>query len=87
MHWVRDLAWSPDDTQIASVSDDKSIKIWDAESGQLVKNYNGHEGVIYGVIWANDLKKSWPIKISLCLIISYVLFILIRFIMFLYLMN
>lgn len=57
MHWVRDVAWSPDDTQIASVSDDKCVKVWDIEKGLLVKNINGHDGVIYGVIWANDLNR------------------------------
>jgi len=45
-HWVRDLAWSPDSSQIVSVSDDKTVKVWDLKSVKLVKNYSGHEGVV-----------------------------------------
>ena len=37
------VAWSPDFKQIASGSLDKSIKIWDATSGALVKEIKGYD--------------------------------------------
>ena len=40
------LAWSPDGSIIASASEDRSIMIWDAETGDLVHNLNDHSGCV-----------------------------------------
>ena len=37
---VRSVAWTPDDTKIASGSDDKTIKVWNAQTGQCVSTYS-----------------------------------------------
>ncbi|KAG8923247.1 hypothetical protein FRC02_011273 [Tulasnella sp. 418] len=43
---VQSVAFSPDRTQIASGSDDQTVAIWDAQTGDLVRILEGHtEGV------------------------------------------
>jgi len=38
------VAWSPDGKQIASGSSDKTIKIWDSQSGDCQSTLTGHSG-------------------------------------------
>jgi WD40 repeat protein len=40
--WVRDLAAFPDGKRLASAGDDMVVKIWDVESGKLVRALAGH---------------------------------------------
>jgi WD40 repeat protein len=39
---VRSVAWGPDGKNIASGSDDKTIKVWNAQTGQCVSTLSGH---------------------------------------------
>ena len=39
---VRALAFSPDGALLASASADKTIKIWDASAGRLIRGLEGH---------------------------------------------
>lgn len=41
--WIRGLTQSPDGKLVASVADDMACKLWNAESGDLVKELNGHQ--------------------------------------------
>lgn len=43
--WIRDVDASRDGTLIASVADDMSCKIWDAETGALRHDLRGHEPI------------------------------------------
>jgi WD40 repeat protein len=41
---VRSVAWTPDGKKIASGSNDKTIKVWNAQTGQCVSTH-GHTSV------------------------------------------
>src|SRR5262245_10967574 len=40
--WVRQLAVSPDGTKIASVADDMICRIWNATTGERIRELRGH---------------------------------------------
>jgi WD40 repeat protein len=40
--WVRDLVATPDGACVASVGDDMLVKIWDTDTGRLVRTLAGH---------------------------------------------
>ncbi|GAK56997.1 WD-40 repeat protein [Candidatus Vecturithrix granuli] len=41
---IQDLIFTPDGAQLISVSDDKTIRVWDAESGDLLRTLRGWMG-------------------------------------------
>jgi WD40 repeat protein len=43
------VTWSPDSQTIATGSDDSHIRLWDIESGQLVRTLEGHQGAVLSV--------------------------------------
>ena len=49
---IHRLAWSPDGRMLASLSADTTIRIWDAETGNLCQMLEGHSGLIYDVTWS-----------------------------------
>jgi len=54
--WVMAIAWSDDGKQLVSGSRDKTVKIFDAESGESVTTYPGHGETVLGVAFAPDGK-------------------------------
>jgi len=62
-HWVKAVAWSPDDKRIASGSFDKTVQVWDATNGNHVFTYKGHSDRVKAVAWSPDGKRvassSW----------------------------
>ncbi|XP_065828482.1 protein HIRA-like isoform X2 [Oscarella lobularis] len=49
---VLDLAWSPDDSKLATCSIDNTIRIWDAQNlPDLLATVIGHDGHVKGVTW------------------------------------
>ncbi|MEH2259136.1 nSTAND1 domain-containing NTPase [Nostoc sp.] len=49
---VISVAYSPNGQQLASASDDKTIKIWDVSSGQLLKTLTGHSSEVNNVAYS-----------------------------------
>jgi WD40 repeat protein len=62
--WVRQVVASPDGTLVASVADDMVCKLWDAETGELVREMRGHAektpthftSMLYAVAFSADGK-------------------------------
>jgi WD40 repeat protein len=38
------VAFSPDGRRLLSGSDDQTLRLWDAESGQEIRSFAGHQG-------------------------------------------
>ena len=51
---VRCVAVSPDGSQIASGSEDETIRIWDAEIGRELRSLPGHAGAMMSVMYTPD---------------------------------
>ena len=53
---VNSVAFAPDGKTLASASDDKTVKLWDARSGQNLATLKGHESYVWSVAFAPDGK-------------------------------
>ena len=54
--WIRSVSWSSDRKHIASCSNDKTIRVWDAQSGNCIHTLKGHTAGVYSVTWSPDSK-------------------------------
>ncbi|KAF2627610.1 hypothetical protein BU25DRAFT_439998 [Macroventuria anomochaeta] len=54
---VRSVAFSHDSTKLASASDDKTVKIWDASSGACLQTLKGHTDWVRSVAFSHDSTK------------------------------
>ncbi|HUI58370.1 MAG TPA: hypothetical protein VLY04_25530 [Bryobacteraceae bacterium] len=48
---LSDIAFSPDGTRLATATEDKDVKIWDALSGNLLITLSGHTDTVYAVVF------------------------------------
>jgi WD40 repeat protein/class 3 adenylate cyclase/GTPase SAR1 family protein len=56
--WIGRIAWSPDGKMLASPSADKTIRLWDAKTGECIRVLDGHKGAVNSVafdVWGNAL--------------------------------
>jgi WD40 repeat protein len=51
---IRGLAFSQDDTRIASASEDRVVRTWDARNGKALETFRGHSGPVFGVSFSPD---------------------------------
>jgi WD40 repeat protein len=51
---VNGCAFSPDGRLIVSASDDRTLKVWDAQSGQLLRSLDGHSNSVRGCAISPD---------------------------------
>ena len=61
--YVRSVAWSPDGTKLASGSDDKTVRIWEAATDKQLWQLTGHQNRVISVHFSPDGKRlvsgSW----------------------------
>ena len=55
--WVKSVAYSPDCTKIISGGFDKTIKIWDANTGKCLKTLEGYRDEVNSVAYSPDGKR------------------------------
>ena len=53
---VHSVAWSPDGKRLVS-GGDLALMLWDAESGQALRNFSGHSEDVVRVAWSPDGKR------------------------------
>lgn len=51
------LDWSPDGRWICTSHEDGLIRVWDAETVQVKRELNGHEGIVCQAFWSPDGKR------------------------------
>ncbi|MFM6474261.1 MAG: serine/threonine protein kinase, partial [Dolichospermum sp.] len=52
--WVWSVAYSPDGQTLASGSDDKTIKLWNARTGKLLQTFTGHSRSVGSLAYSPD---------------------------------
>ena len=52
--WVYGVAFSPDARQLASASQDRTVRLWDPDTGRLTATLNGHTDWVNGVAFSPD---------------------------------
>ena len=65
---VTALAFSPDGKRVTSISDDKTIKLWNSRTGAALGTFTGHDGKASAVIFSPDGKQiasgssNWKVR-------------------------
>jgi small GTP-binding protein len=52
--WINRIAWSRNGRMLASASNDRTVRVWDAETGQQHCSFTEHQAVVLGVAWSKN---------------------------------
>ena len=52
--WIRSVAFSRDGIHVLSGGADKTVKLWEAATGQLIRTFGGHSGEITSIAFSSD---------------------------------
>jgi WD40 repeat protein len=67
---VADVAYSPDGRRLATASDDQTVKVWGAATGQDLLTLKGHTSRVSGVAYSPDghclASASWDQTVAYC---------------------
>jgi WD40 repeat protein len=55
--WVKSVVFSHNSKKVASGSGDKTIRIWNAETGECERELKGHSSCVNSIVFSNDSKK------------------------------
>jgi WD40 repeat protein len=55
---VNDVAITPDGKHALSASSDKTLRLWDLETGQCIHTFEGHHSEVYSVVITPDGKRA-----------------------------
>jgi WD40 repeat protein/serine/threonine protein kinase len=50
--WVWGVAFSPDGKRIVTASEDRTVRVWDARTGQEIHTLRGHTGIVWSVAYS-----------------------------------
>lgn len=53
-YWITNASWSPGGSMVATASGDSTAKIWNASTGEIIKNLVGHRGWLNNIAWNKD---------------------------------
>jgi len=53
-NWITAVSWSPDGVAIASASNDRTVRVWNAEKATTLYIYYGHAGAVTAAAWSPD---------------------------------
>jgi len=52
--WITALDWSPDGSSVASASNDRTVRVWNAEKATTLYIYYGHADAVTAAAWSPD---------------------------------
>jgi WD40 repeat protein len=55
---VVSVVFSPDGRRALSGSQDRTVRLWDVESGHELQRFEGHTGTVHGVAFSPDGRRA-----------------------------